>query len=204
MKTAVSQTGLLIVVSGPAGSGKTTLCERILKEESNLSRVVTSTTRKPRKGEKDHIDYHFLDTATFEKKIEADEFYEYARVHSNLYGTLKSEVQEKLATGMDLLLIIDVQGADALRKKVITHELFKSRLVTVFILPPSIQVLEQRLRKRATDKDDEIQRRLTVAIEEMKHAHLYDYCLTSSSREKDFENLRAIYHAEKMRNRGSL
>lgn len=195
------KTGLLIVVSGPAGSGKTTLCERMLREESNLSRVVTSTTRKPRRTEKNHIDYHFFDHATFEKKIAADEFYEYARVHDNLYGTLKSEVQEKLATGMDLMLIIDVQGADSLRRKAGSDALLSSRLVTVFILPPSIQVLERRLRKRATDDDDEIQKRLKVAIEEMKQAHKYKYCLKSSSRDEDFDKLCAIYHAEKMRNR---
>ena len=156
MDAAIPKTGLLIVVSGPAGSGKTTLCERMLLGEPNLSRVVTSTTRKPRKGEKDRTDYHFFDHATFEEKIAADEFYEYARVHSNLYGTLKSEVQEKLATGMDLLLIIDVQGANTLRKKAVTDKLLKSRLVTVFILPPSIEELEQRLRERATDENDEI------------------------------------------------
>ena len=201
MKISSSETGLLIVVSGPAGSGKTTLCERMLMEEATLSRVVTSTTRKPRKGEKDRVDYHFFDHSTFEEKIKADEFYEYARVHHNLYGTLKSEVQEKLNTGMDLLLVIDVQGAATLREKAKTDKLLQSRLVTVFIVPPSIKELEQRLRERGTDDDDEIQRRLNVAIEEIKQYTLYKYCLRSASREKDFENLRAIYRAEKMRNR---
>lgn len=201
MGAPISQTGLLIVVSGPAGSGKTTLSERMIVEEPNLSRVVTSTTRRPRRGEQDGIDYHFFDHATFEEKIKADEFYEYARVHHNLYGTLKSEVQEKLATGMDLLLIIDVQGADSLREKTKTDELLKSRLVTVFILPPSIEELEQRLSERATDDPDEIQQRLKVAIEEIKCFKHYDYCLKSSSREEDFDSLRAIYRAEKMRNR---
>ena len=193
--------GLLIVVSGPAGSGKTTLSQRILLEEPNLSRVVTSTTRKPRKGEKDGIDYHFLDHTIFEEKIEAGEFYEYARVHGKLYGTLKREVREKLATGMDLLLIIDVQGADSLREKALTDELLKSRLATIFILPPSIKELEKRLRERATDGDDEIRKRLKVAIEEMRQSNRYDYCLRSGSRKEDFRNLQAIYHAEKMRNR---
>ena len=201
MNSPIAQTGLLMIVSGPAGSGKTTLCERMLMEEQALSRVVTSTTRKPRKDEKDQIDYHFFDHSSFEEKIKADEFYEYARVHSNLYGTLKSDVQDKLTTGVDLLLIIDVQGATSFREKAKTDELLKKRLVTVFIMPPSIKELEQRLRERATDDDDEIQRRLAVAVEEIKQCNRYDYCLRSTSRKKDFENLRAIYRAEKMRNR---
>ena len=200
MDVPISKTGLLIVVSGPAGSGKTTLCNHMLMKEPALSRVVTSTTRKPRKGEKDRVDYHFFDHATFEAKIKDDQFYEYAKVHSNLYGTLKSDVQEKLTTGIDLLLVIDVQGAASLREKAKTDELLKERLVTVFILPPNIKELERRLRGRATEEDDEIQRRLKVAIEEIKQCTLYDYCLRSASREEDFENLRAIYRAENMRN----
>ena len=193
--------GQTFSIVGPSGSGKTTLCESMLMEESNLSRAVTSTTRKPRRGEKDRIDYHFFDHATFEEKIEAGEFYEYARVHDNLYGTLKSDVQEKLTAGRDMLLVIDVQGANSLRKKAITDELLKSRLITVFILPSSIKELEKRLRERATEEDDEIRRRLAVATEEMKQFTRYDYCLKSSSRKEDFENLRTIYRAEKMRNR---
>ena len=196
-----SHSGLFIIVSGPAGSGKTTLSKRMLNEELSLSRVVTSTTRNPREGEKDGIDYHFFDRSTFEEKIKANEFYEYARVHNNLYGTLKSDVQDKLTSGVDLLLIIDVQGAASFREKSKTDELLKQRLVTVFMMPPSLEELEKRLRKRATDTPDEIQRRLTVAFEEIKQCNEYDYCLRSSSREEDFENLRAIYRAEKMRNR---
>ena len=190
-----------MVVSGPAGSGKTTLCERMLLEEPRLARVITSTTRKPRKGERDRIDYNFFDHPTFEAKIKADEFYEYARVHSNLYGTLRSDVQEKLTTGVDLLLVIDVQGADTLRKKAKTDETLKNRLVTIFIMPPGIKELEQRLRNRGTDDEDEIKRRMAVATEEIKHSTLYDYYLRSTSRGEDFENLSAIYRAEKMRNR---
>lgn len=173
----------------------------MLGEEPNLSRVVTATTRKPRKGEKDGIDYHFLTRPVFEEKIQANAFYEYARIHSNLYGTLKSDVQDTLSTGIDLLLVIDVQGSASLREKVKTDELLKKRLITVFIMPPNLEELEQRLRERATDNGDEIQRRLTVAVEEIKHCNHYNYCLRSSSREDDFANLHAIYRAEKMRNR---
>ena len=201
MDADIPQTGLLMVVSGPAGSGKTTLCERMLAEEPMLSRVITSTTRKPRKGEQDCVDYRFFDHATFEAKIKADEFYEYAQVHSNLYGTLKSDVQKKLVAGIDLLLIIDVQGTATLREKAKTDETLKNRLVTIFIMPPGIKELERRLRNRSTDEEDEIQRRMAVAVDEIKQSTLYDYSLRSTSRGEDFENFRAIYYAEKMRNR---
>ena len=111
-----SESGFLFIVSGPAGSGKTTVCDRMLNEVSGVQRVVTSTTRAPRGGERDTVDYYFFDRPTFEQKIEAGEFYEHARVHNNLYGTLKSEVQGKLASGIDLLLNIDVQGAAQMRE----------------------------------------------------------------------------------------
>lgn len=201
MDNNIPQTGLLIIVSGPAGCGKTTLCDRMLAEIPELWRVVTSTTRKPREGEKDHVDYYFFDHATFEEKIEAEHFYEYAHVHGNIYGTLKSEVQDKLAAGADLLLNIDIQGAAQMRETAKTDELLKGRVITVFIMPPSLEELEQRLRGRGTDDDAEIQRRMTVALEEIEHSNRYDYCLRSASRGEDFENLQAIYRAEKMRNR---
>ena len=197
----IPQTGLLIIVSGPAGSGKTTLCDRMLAEEPNLSRVVTATTRKPRTGEKHSVDYHFFDHAAFEKKIQAGDFYEYAKVHGNYYGTLKTTVQQKLKVGLDLLLNIDIQGASTFREKAKTDPSLKKCMVTVFIIPPSLNELEKRLRERATDPEDEIQRRMQVATEEIKHCNLYDYCLRSGSRGEDFENLYAIYRAEKIRNR---
>jgi len=201
MADDIPQTGLLMVVSGPAGSGKTTLCERMLEEEPTLARVITSTTRKPRAGEQNGVDYNFFDKETFEAKIKTDEFYEYAKVHQNWYGTLKSDVQEKLADGVDLLLIIDVQGAATFREKAQTDIALKNRLITIFIMPPEIEELERRLRNRATDDEDEIQRRMAVANDEIKQSKLYDYCLYSTSRVEDFEKFRAIYHAEKMRNR---
>lgn len=197
----IPQSGLLIIVSGPAGSGKTTLCDRMLAEEPTLCRVVTSTTRKPREGEKDHEDYYFFDHATFEAKIAAGAFYEYAHVHSNIYGTLKSEVQDKLAAGTDLLLNIDVQGAALMRETAKSDALLKGRVITVFIMPPNLEELERRLRGRGTDDDAEVKRRMHVALEEIKHSDHYDYCLRSASRGEDFENLQAIYRAEKMRNR---
>ena len=193
MDNNTPQTGLLIIVSGPAGCGKTTLCERMLAEIPELWRVVTSTTRKPREGEKDHVDYYFFDHANFEQKIEAGHFYEYAHVHSNIYGTLKSEVQDKLAAGTDLLLNIDVQGAAQMRQTAQTDELLKGHVVTVFIMPRSLEELEQRLRGRATDAEDEIQRRMRVASDEMQQHELYDHTILSGSRGEDFRALQKIY-----------
>ena len=197
MDNNIPQTGLLIIVSGPAGSGKTTLCDRMLAEVPALCRVVTSTTRKPREGERDHVDYYFFDHATFEQKIAAGHFYEYAHVHSNIYGTLKSEVQDKLAAGTDLLLNIDVQGAAQMRQTAQTDELLKGHVVTVFIMPRTLEELEQRLRGRATDAEDEIQRRMQVATDEMQQHELYDHTILSGSRDEDFEALQKIYIDEK-------
>ena len=196
---AISNSGILLIISGPAGSGKTTVCDRMLAEEPAIQRVITSTTRAPRGQEKDRVDYYFFDKATFEAKIAAGDFYEHAQVHSNLYGTLKSEVQEKLADGIDLLLNIDVQGAAQMRETAQHDELLQGKVATVFIMPPSLEELEQRLRGRGTDADDEVQRRMKVALEEIEHADRYDYVLRSASRWEDFENLRSIYRAEKMR-----
>ena len=194
-----AQTGLLLIVSGPAGSGKTTVCDRVLNEEAAIQRVVTSTTRAPRGKEQDTVDYYFFDKATFEAKIAAGDFYEYANVHSNIYGTLKSEVQDKLAAGIDLLLNIDVQGAAQMRETARHDELLKGRVATIFIMPPSIEELERRLRGRGTDADDEVQRRMQVALEEIEQAPHYDYVLRSATMDEDFESLRSIYRAEKMR-----
>lgn len=190
---------LLFIVSGPAGSGKTTLCERMLREEAGVERVVTSTTRAPRPGEQDRIDYYFFDRTQFETRVAAGEFYEHATVHGNLYGTLRSEIREKLDAGKSLLLNIDVQGAATFRATAKEDPLLEGRVVTIFIMPPDGEELEQRLRGRGTDADAEIERRLKVAQEEMRQWPDYDYCLPSGSREEDFDNLRSILRAERMR-----
>lgn len=189
--------GKLIIVSGPAGSGKTTVCDRMLAEIPTVERVVTSTTRQPRGGEVDTIDYYFFDHETFKAKVDADEFYEYAHVHNNLYGTLKSEVQSKLAAGTDLLLNIDVQGAAQMRETSKQDPLLKGNVITVFIMPPSIEELEARLRGRGTDPEDEVQRRMKVAIEEMKQSKFYDRTILSGNMDEDFAALERIYRAEK-------
>jgi guanylate kinase len=165
----------------------------MLVEMPQVQRVVTSTTRAPRGCEIDKVDYYFFDHATFEAKIKAGEFYEHAHVHSNLYGTLKSEVQDKLASGTDLLLNIDVQGAAQMRETAQNDPLLKGNVCTVFIMPPSTEALEERLRGRGTDAEDEVQRRLQVAVEEMQQACKYDHTILSGTRDEDFAALKAIY-----------
>lgn len=187
------KSGRLFIVSGPAGSGKTTLCDRMIAESPQIDRVITSTTRAPREGEVDKTDYHFFDYKTFREKIDSGNFYEYATVHGNLYGTLKSEVQEKLSDGIDLLLNIDVQGAAQFREAAKHEPLLKGKIVTIFIMPPSIKVLEARLRNRGTDSEVEIQGRLEVAVEEMAQSSHYEHRISSASRNEDFEALKEIY-----------
>ncbi len=194
---ATPASGILLIVSGPAGSGKTTVCDRLLQAEPGIRRVVTSTTRPPREGEQHRADYYFFDHETFDQKVEAGEFYEWAKVHSNYYGTLKSEIQDNLAAGADLLLNIDVQGAATFRRAGHADPLLHGRVVTVFIMPPSFEELEHRLRGRSTDDEKEIQRRLEVAREEMAQREHYDRCILSGTRDEDFVALQEIYRDEK-------
>lgn len=201
MSETVHPENLLLIVSGPAGSGKTTVCGRLLAEEGGLKRVITATTRPPRGGERDGVDYYFFDDADFVRQLEAGEFYEHARVHGRRYGTLKREIRDNLAAANDLLLNIDVQGADTFRLAGRNDPLLQGRVVTVFIMPPTLSELESRLRHRSTDSEDEIQRRLCVARDELKHRELYDHCILSGNRYEDFEALQRIYREEKARRR---
>lgn len=194
-----ADTGLLLIVSGPAGSGKTTVCDRLLEASPGLERVVTATTRAPRGAEQDGIDYHFLEASDFENRALQGAFYEHALVHGNRYGTLKSVVQEKLRAGVHLLLNIDVQGAASFRQTAGEDPLLHGHMATVFLLPPDMEELERRLRGRGTDPDEEVRRRLEVAKEEIQQAGLYDYVLPSTDKEGDFERLLAIYRSEGMR-----
>ena len=189
------ESGFLFIVSGPAGIGKTTVCDHMLKEIPSVERAVTSTTRAPRRGEVDTVDYYFFDHDTFQAKIDAGAFYEYAHVHNQLYGTLRSEIQGKLAIGIDLLLNIDVQGAAQMRETAQNDPLLKGKVVTIFIMPPTIEVLNNRLRGRSTEGEDEIQRRMAVAVKEMQLSKHYDHKILSATREEDLAALVAIYES---------
>lgn len=185
---------LLLLISGPAGSGKTTLCDRLLEEFTpGLQRVITATTRPPRAGEQDGVDYHFLAENDFLEKVRNDEFYEHAQVHSGYYGTLKAEIQGKLASQINLILNIDVQGASTFRKLAQNDALLASQLRTLFVLPSSIDQIRQRLLNRGKDSAEEIERRLITAEEEMKHKDYFDHILKSASKEEDYQSIRNYY-----------
>lgn len=179
--------GLLFVVSSPSGAGKTTLCNRLRGEFPRLEFSVSYTTRPPRTGEQHGVDYYFVDQSTFQEMIAKDEFAEYAMVHGHMYGTSARLVGEALSEGRDLLFDIDYQGGRKLKQS------FPADVVLVFILPPSIRALEERLRRRATDADDVIQRRLRVAREELRHYDEYDFLVMNDDLQKAYDALRAVY-----------
>ncbi len=182
--------GVLLVVSSPSGAGKTTLCNRLREEFPNLGFSVSHTTRKPRAGEAHGVDYFFDDQHTFQEAIARDEFAEYAMVHGNMYGTSAARVTQALEEGRDLLFDIDYQGGRQLRAK------FPEDIVLVFILPPSIQELERRLRGRGTDAQDVIDKRVRVARSELAHYAEYDYLVMNDDLVRAYDVLRAIYLAQ--------
>ncbi|MEK7674297.1 MAG: guanylate kinase [Verrucomicrobiota bacterium] len=190
---------LLIVISAPSGGGKTTLCEQLLAADANTVRAVTCTTRPPRAGERDGIDYYFLDAATFLKRVQAGNCLEHATVYGQSYGTLKSEVLERLWQGKDVLLSIDVQGAAAIRAKAGEDAEIGQSLVTVFLAPLSLAVLEERLKARGKDSAAAIQKRLSVARQEIGQWKHFDYLIISQSIPEDLRRLQAIILAEKLR-----
>jgi guanylate kinase len=181
--------GLLVIVSSPSGAGKTTLCNRLTRDFPELRFSVSYTTRAPRHGEKEGVDYHFVDGATFERMVAAGEFAEWAYVHGNRYGTPRSAVAEALEGGRDVLFDIDWQGGEQLRSR------FPDDAVMIWVLPPSLRVLEQRLRGRATDEPAVIDRRLETAKLELQHYGSYDYIVVNDELEPAYVSVRSIYVA---------
>jgi guanylate kinase len=190
---------LLILISAPSGGGKTTLCNHLLASRPDMVRAVTCTTREPRPGEKDGVDYYFFSTAEFARRVKAGEFIEHAMVFGRSYGILKSELLDKLRSGRDVLLNVDVQGAATIRGRVQTEPELKRALVSVFLTPPSIAVLETRLKNRAADSAAEIEKRLAVARQEIAQWKDFDYLVISTSVPEDLRRAMAIVEAEKMR-----
>jgi guanylate kinase len=190
---------LLIIISAPSGGGKTTLCQQLLGARPGTTRAVTCTTRPPRPGERDGVDYYFLPAGDFLKRVQAGNFLEHATVYGNSYGTLKSEVLGKLRQGKDVLLNVDVQGAATIRDRAQDDPELRQALVSVFLTPPSIAILEDRLRKRGTDSTAAIQKRLSVARQEIAQWKHFDYLLLSTTIAEDLRRIQAIVEAEKMR-----
>jgi guanylate kinase len=184
-----STRGLLLVVSSPSGAGKTTLCHRLIEEFPDVVFSVSYTTRPIRRGEEEGVDYHFVDDATFQRMVDAGEFAEWAEVHQHRYGTTTEAVRQALEGGRHVLFDIDYQGGRQLKAK------FENEAVLVFVLPPSLEELEARLRKRATDAPDVIERRLKKAHDELKQYGLYQYLIVNDELPRAYDRLRAIYLA---------
>ncbi len=182
--------GVLLVVSSPSGAGKTTLCSLLREEFPALCYSVSYTTRPPRPGERDGVEYHFVDRARFQEMIAGDEFAEYAMVHGNMYGTPARQVADALKGGCDLLFDIDYQGGSRLRQR------FPDEAVLVFILPPNLEALERRLKGRGTDSEQVIERRVRVARKELRHYAQYDYLVMNDEVARAYGILRAIYLAQ--------
>jgi guanylate kinase len=191
--SAIQRRGLMLVLSSPSGAGKTTLSRQLLDNDKQIQLSVSCTTRQKRPGERDGVDYRFVDPATFRGMIERREFLEYAEVFGNYYGTPKRPVEEVLSAGLDVLFDIDWQGTQQLRDK------GRADLVTVFILPPSTRDLEKRLLTRAQDSKDTVALRMMKAADEMSHWAEYDYVVVNRDIATSLNNLKAILTAERLR-----
>ncbi len=184
--------GILFVVSAPSGAGKTTLCHQLMATVEGLRHSISYTTRQLREGEVNGRDYHFVDEAMFRRMIERDEFVEWASVYGKQYGTPRRPLEQSLRDGNDMLLEIDVQGAEQVRKKY-------SQGVFIYILPPSLGVLQARLHLRGRDSAEEIERRLSQVKEEVKSWRAYDYVVRNDDVKQALRELDAIVTAERLR-----
>ncbi len=190
---------VLLVLAGPAGSGKTTLSERLVAEQPGVERVVTATTRPMRPGEVNGVHYHFLSEAQFDEALARSEFLEWACVHGRYrYGTLRRAVVDRLAAGMSLVIAIDVQGVRSVRAAAETDERLRRALTTVFVAPATIDELRARLGGRG-DGEAEIERRMRTALAELREAESFQYRIASRSRDEDFAALLAIWQAARCR-----
>jgi guanylate kinase len=192
MEDNVAQKPVLLVLAGPAGSGKTTLCERMVAESADFSRVVTSTTREPRPGEVNGQDYHFFSAAEFDRRVAAGDFLEWAWVHrKNRYGTLASAVLDPLAAGQSLIINVDVQGVENFRRAARETPLLARSMGTIYIDVP-IDELRVRLDGRG-ETEAEIERRMITAEKEQQEREKFDYVITSTSKDADFAQLLKIW-----------
>jgi guanylate kinase len=191
-ETVCARPGLLFVVSAPSGTGKTTIVERLVQVVPDLALSRSYTSRPARPGEADGVDYNFITRTRFEEMIAADAFLEWADVFGNLYGTSAADASRELATGRDLVLVIDVQGARQVRRRC-------TDTVGVFVMPPSYAVLEGRLRSRSKDSEEAMQRRLRTARAEVAAFAEYDYVIVNDELDACVARLQAIVMAERTR-----
>ena len=189
----LNRRGIMVVLSSPPGAGKTTLTKQILNTSRNILMSVSATTRQPRPGEVDGEDYIFLSKSKFSEMIDNDEFLEYAKVFDNFYGTPRAPVETALARGFDIVFDIDWQGAQQLTQAAAND------LVKIFILPPNMRELENRLRSRAQDSDDVIARRMSKSENEISHWAEYDYIIINEDISEAIEELTTIVNAERMK-----
>jgi guanylate kinase len=193
--TSAAYTPLVFIVSAPSGSGKSTLVNKLLKSEPNLDFSISYTTRRPRGSEKNGKQYYFVSRAKFKKMIDGDEFLEHANVFGNYYGTPRRFLRKAEKNGHDLLLDIDVQGAEQIHRKL-------PQAISIFILPPDRRTLESRLRKRSEDSDEVIQKRLDAASHEIENYDRYNYILINDKLDESSESLKAIVQSERLRHSG--
>lgn len=195
-------TPVLLVVAGPAGSGKSTLCDRLVKEVPGFARVVTTTTRAPRPGEVDGVHYHFLTPEQFDAKLAQNAFLEWAWVHGKRrYGTLAESVLQPLAAGQSLVISVDVQGVESFRRAAAAYPVLGKRMTTVFILVDHDRLVA-RMRARAQDNEEEIAGRMKTAERELREAHKFDFTIDSRTRDEDFAALLAILEKARARAAG--
>lgn len=190
---------VLLVLAGPAGSGKSTLCDRLVAEDSSFARVITTTTRAPREGEVAGVHYYFFTPGEFDAKIAAGEFLEWAWVHGQRrYGTLASSVLEPLRQGQNLVMSVDVQGVDSFRRAAASNPLLRRSMTTIFIVVDH-ERLVARMRARAQDHEEEIAGRMKTAERELLEASKFDFIIESHTRDEDFAALRKILEKAKAR-----
>jgi guanylate kinase len=185
--------GRILVISGPSGAGKSTLIKDIRERVDSIGYSVSHTTRIPRSGEQNGVDYFFVDRAVFREMIDKDAFVEWARVYDDYYGTSYGTLDEKLNSGLDIILDIDVQGARNIKEKI-------DNCLLVFILPPSREILEKRLKERATDNADAIEKRIGQATNELVNCRWYDYLIINDDLEKATKELESIILADRCSN----
>lgn len=189
----IARRGLMLVLSSPSGAGKSTIARALLQRDAHIAMSVSCTTRSPRPGEVDGTDYHFVTVEKFQQMVEDNQFLEHARVFDNYYGTPRAPVEDALTSGRDVLFDIDWQGTQQLGQNA------RADLVTVFILPPSVEELERRLHTRAQDSAEVVAKRMAKAGDEMSHWFEYDYIVLNAEVERSIASVQAVLDAERLK-----